>query len=316
MTAAAAPSSVVKPASSLRVLLAYCACFILWGSTWAVIKVGLQDLPPLRFLGLRLLVAGLVLLPFARRAGWVDARTGWRVAVLGLLQLAAPFALLFTAQQWIPSSWAALLFSTFPVWLLLIGRVTMPDQPLTAGKLVAAGLGVAGVMVLQGSGLESLQVSGKVLAAVALTLAAVAILALANVLAKQHMAHVPAPVLVCGQALTSALPILVCAFLMEADQPTNWTPRAVGAILYLAVFGTACTYLCLYWLLPRISLTALGAMALLDTLVAVVLGVVFLDEPFTLSLVVGGALILGGAGLANLMPSNGQPSAPREEAPH
>ncbi|MCP3103103.1 DMT family transporter [Myxococcus sp. K15C18031901] len=309
----AAPSTVVKPASSLKVVFAYCACFILWGSTWAVIKVGLQDLPPLRFLGLRLLVAGLALLPFVRATGWVDARTGWRIAALGLLQLAAPFALLFIAQQWIPSSWAALLFSTFPMWLLLIGRVMMPDQPLTPGKLVAAGLGVAGVMVLQRSGLEGLQVSGKVLLAVGLTLAAVCILALANVLAKQHMAHVPAPVLVLGQALTSALPMLVCSFLLEADQPTNWTPRAVGAIAYLAVFGTACTYLCLYWLLPRISLTALGAMALLDTLVAVVLGVLFLDEPFTLSLVVGGALILGGAALANVLPSGTATSRPREE---
>jgi drug/metabolite transporter (DMT)-like permease len=211
--------------------------------------------------------------------------------------------LLFIAQQWIPSSWSALLFSTFPVWLLLVGRVLMPGQHLTAPKLIAAGLGVAGVVVLQHSGLGALEVSGQVLLGCLLTLGAAAIIAVANVLVKQHMGHVPPNVLVFGQTFSSALPMLALSFVLEAGQPVNWTPRAVAATLYLALCGTVLTYLCLYWLLPRISLAALGAMALLDTLVAVVLGVAFLDEPLTLSLVIGGALILGGAGMANLIPA-------------
>ncbi|HZI12089.1 MAG TPA: EamA family transporter [Myxococcus sp.] len=294
----------LKPASRLKLVAAYCTCFVLWGSTWSVVKVGLEDLPPLRFLGVRMLVAGLALLPFARaRGGALDAKTGWRIAALGWLQLAAPFGLLFIAQQWIPSSWSALLFSTFPVWLLLVGRVLMPGQHLTAPKLLAAGLGVAGVVVLQHSGLGALEVSGQVLLGCLLTLGAAAIIAVANVLVKQHMGHVPPNVLVFGQTFSSALPMLALSFVLEAGQPVNWTPRAVGATLYLALCGTVLTYLCLYWLLPRISLAALGAMALLDTLVAVVLGVAFLDEPLTLSLVIGGSLILGGAGLANLIPA-------------
>lgn len=295
----ASASGTVKPAGPLKVALAYCTCFVLWGSTWSVVKVGLEDLPPLRFLGTRMLVAGLFLLPLARAHGRVDARTGGRIAALGMLQLAVPFTLLFFAQQWIPSSWAALLFSTFPVWLLLIGRLLMPDQPLTPGKLLAAGLGAVGVVVLQSTDIQGLELSGKVLLGVVMTLVSVALIAVANVLAKRHMAHVPAQVLVFGQTLSSAVPLLALSFLLESDSPANWTPRALGAVFYLAVFGTAFTYLCLYWLLPRISLMALGAMALLDTLVAVVLGVAFLGEPFTLSIVVGGALILGGAALAN-----------------
>ncbi|MFY2564372.1 DMT family transporter [Corallococcus terminator] len=304
----ATASTTVKPAGPLKVALAYCTCFVLWGSTWSVVKVGLEDLPPLRFLGTRMLVAGLFLLPFARARGRVDTRTGGRIAALGLLQLAVPFGLLFFAQQWIPSSWAALLFSTFPLWLLLVGRVLMPDQPLTPGKVLAASLGAMGVVVLHSSGVEGLELSGKVLLGVVMTLVAVAVIAVANVLARRHMSHVPAQVLVFGQTLSSAVPLLALSFLLESDSPGNWTPRALGAVFYLAVFGTAFTYLCLYWLLPRISLTALGAMALLDTLVAVVLGVAFLGEPFTLSLVVGGALILGGAAWANALP---QEAAPR-----
>jgi drug/metabolite transporter (DMT)-like permease len=226
-----------------------------------------------------------------------------RIAGLGMLQIAIPFGLLFVGQQWIPSSWAALLFSTFPVWLLLVGRVMLPDQRLTGPKLLAAGLGVAGVVVLQHSGLGTLEVSGHMLLGGLLCLTSVAVIAVANVLAKKHMGHVPAHVLVFGQTFSSALPLLALSLLFEAGQPMNWSSRSVLAVLYLALCGTVLTYQCLYWLLPRISLAALGAMALLDTLVAVVIGVVFLDEPLTLSLLLGGALILGGAALANLIPT-------------
>jgi drug/metabolite transporter (DMT)-like permease len=304
----------VKPGGPLKVALAYCTCFLLWGSTWSVVKVGLEDLPPLRFVGIRMLVAGLALLPFARaRGASLGSRTGWRIAGLGLLQIGLPFGLLFVGQQWIPSSWAALLFSTFPVWLLLVGRVMLPDQHLTGRKLLAAGLGVAGVVVLQDSGLGKLEVTGQVLLGCLLCLASVAVISVANVLAKKHMGHVPAHVLVFGQTFSSAIPLLALSFLLEAGQPVHWSTRSVLAVLYLALCGTVLTYQCLYWLLPRISLAALGAMALLDTLVAVVLGVVFLDEPLTLSLLLGGALILGGAALANLIPAE-QPARPAGDA--
>lgn len=308
MSSSAPATGPVKPGGPLKIALAYCTCFLLWGSTWSVVKVGLDDLPPLRFVGIRMLVAGLALLPFARsRGASLGARTGWHIAGLGLLQIAIPFGLLFVGQQWIPSSWAALLFSTFPVWLLLVGRVMMPDQRLTGRKLLAAGLGVAGVLVLQSSGLGALKVTGQVLLGCLLCLASVAVISVANVLAKKHMGHVPAHVLVFGQTFSSALPLLALSFLFEAGQPVNWTSRSVLAVLYLALCGTVLTYQCLYWLLPRISLAALGAMALLDTLVAVVLGVVFLDEPLTLSLLLGGVLILGGAALANLIPAQERP---------
>lgn len=304
------PTPAPHPAGPLKIALAYCICFIVWGSTWAVAKVGLEDLPPLRLVGTRMLLAGLVLLPFARSRGAVlEARTTWRIVALGCLQLGIPFMLMFVGQQWIPSSWSALLFSTFPVWLLLVGRVLMPEQLLTGRKLLAAGLGLAGVLALQHGQLGAMDVSGRGLLGCLLILGSVVFVAVANVLVKQHMAHVPPHMLVFVQALSSAVPMLGLSFWLEADAPVNWTLRAVLAMVYLAVGGTVVTYQLLYWLMPRISLTALGTMALLDTLVAVLLGVVVLREPLTVSLLVGGTLILSGAGLANFIPPEVTPAA-------
>jgi drug/metabolite transporter (DMT)-like permease len=300
MSSATVVTVPAKPAPRWKILLAYATCFLLWGSTWAAVKVGLEDLPPLRFVGIRMLVAGVALLPFARSRGTTLGKgTGWRIAGLGMLQLAVPFGFLFVAQQWIPSSWSALLFSTFPVWLLLVGRVLLPDQPLTPRKLFAAALGLTGVVALQHQELTSLNISGQVLLGCVMTLGAASLVAVANVLVRTHMTHVPPHLITLVQTLSSAALLLSLSAMLEWNQPAHWTPRAVGALLYLALGGTVLTYQCLYWLLPRISLAALGAMALLDTLVAVTLGVALLGEPLTPSLLAGGMLILSSAALAN-----------------
>jgi drug/metabolite transporter (DMT)-like permease len=296
-------------ASRARLLLAYIACFVLWGSTWSVVKVGLEDLPPLRFAGTRMLLAGMVLVPLSGlRRFRPDARTGWMLAGVGVLQIALPYGLLFVAQQWIPSSWSALLFSTYAVWLLLLGRLLLPDQPLTPLKLVSAALGLAGIVALQHEHLRGLTLSGLVVAGCVLTLLATVSISVANVLVQRSLTHVPTSLVVCVQTLSSSVLLLGASVVFESHLPGHWTPRAVLAIVYLAVCATALTYQLLFWLLRRVPLAVIGAMPLLDTLVAVFLGVLMLGERVDASLLVGGALILAGAALANLSPSSPPPS--------
>ncbi|HYO71044.1 MAG TPA: EamA family transporter [Archangium sp.] len=297
-------------ASRARLLLAYTACFVLWGSTWAVVKVGLEDLPPLRFAGVRMLLAGLVLLPFSgllrvRPA----ARTTWGLMGVGVLQIALPYGLLFVAQQWIPSSWSALLFSTYAVWLLLVGRLLLPDQPLTPLKLLSAALGLSGIVALQSQHLHGVGLTGLVLAGCVLTLVATVSISLANVLVRRSLEHVPTRLSVCVQTLSSSVLLLAASAFFESHLPGHWTPRALLSITYLAVCATALTYQLLFWLLARVPLAVIGAMPLLDTLVAVLLGVVMLGERVDASLLVGGVLILSGAVLATL------PAAPAARAP-
>ncbi len=304
-------------ASRARLLLAYVACFVFWGSTWSVVKVGLADLPPLRFAGTRMLLAGLVLLPFSGllrvRYG---ARTWGMLMGVGVLQIALPYGLLFVAQQWIPSSWSALLFSTYAVWLLLVGRMLLPDQPLTPLKLLSAGLGLSGIVALQYEHLHGLGFTGLVLAGCALTLVATLSIALANVLVRRSLAHVPTSLSVCVQTLSSSLLLLAASVAFESHLPGHWTPRALLSIAYLAVLATALTYQLLFWLLSHVPLAVIGVMPLLDTLVAVLLGVVMLGERVDSSLLVGGALILSSAALANLphAPPARRPEQPASEA--
>src|SRR6267142_3574685 len=214
----------------LRIRAAYLSCCLLWGSTWMVIKLGLRDLPPFLFAGTRMLLAAAVLLPFAARAGLreYDRRDWGRVGFIGVLQIGLPYALLFAGQQWVPSALAAVLFATFPVWLVLIARLMLPGQPLTPRKIAAALLGIAGVFLLQ---LPALR----------------------------------------GQALSPL--------------------AAVGGALVLSASA----------LIAPIS--AIGAIPLLDTTVAVMLGALVLGEKLGWPLLAGGVLVLSGAALANQVPA-------------
>ena len=300
------------PPNRLRVFAAYVACFVTWGSTWSVIKIGLEDLPPLRFAGMRMILAGLVLLPIARPWGGKVSRDDRKMLVqVGLLQICIPFGLMFVGQQWVPSSWAALLFSTFPVWLLLVARVLLPGQALTPLNVLSALLGVTGVAVMQVDQLHAESFGQAAAVGGALILGAAAVSGFANVLARKHLMHVSTAVAVCVQTLVSGVLLLLASLMFERGQPSNWTVQSVIALVYLAVGATVATYQLLYWLLPRVSLPAIGAIPLLDTLVAVGIGVTFLGERMTLTMIVGGGLILMGAGMANLLPGRSKlPSHP------
>ena len=85
----------------------------------------------------------------------------------------------------------------------------------------------------------------------------------------------------------------------NSETCVSFTPRAALAVAYLAVFGTVATYLLYFWLLPRIPMSAIGAIPLLDTSIAIVLGVIVLHEKPGWPLLAGGALVLSGAVLAN-----------------
>jgi drug/metabolite transporter (DMT)-like permease len=294
-----------------KVRAAYLSCCLLWGSTWMFIKLGLRDLPPLLFAGTRMLLAAAVLFPFAARSGLRGhgrRALGW-MAFVGVLQIGIPYALLFAGQQWVPSAFAAVLFATFPVWLALVARLLLPDQLLTPRKIAAALLGIAGVVLLQLPGLAGHAVSPLAIAGAGLVLTASVVVAFANVLVRRELGGSPAIVIAFVQVFTGALLLLLLSLGLERGRPASFTPLAILAVTYLAVLGTAVTYLFLFWLIPRVPMSAIGAIPLLDTMVAVVLAAIVLREPLGWPLLAGGALVLTGAALANQVPAGPAPEA-------
>ena len=285
-----------------RIVLVYLAIASLWGSTWSAIRIGLADLPPLTFAGTRMALAAAILAPIALRGGAlrvIAGEAGPRIALVGAFQIALPYGLMFVAQQWVPSSLAAILFASFPVWIALLARALLPGERLTPAKLVSAAIGVLGIVVVQLPQLGALQASGGLALGSALIVLASIVVALANVLVRRHLVAVSPLAMTAGQTAIGAAALLAAAVLLERGRPVAFTPTAVGALLYLAVFGTALTYIGLYWLVPRVPIAAIGAIPLLDTTVAVSIGALWLAEPITWHLAAGGAMVLAATGLAS-----------------
>jgi drug/metabolite transporter (DMT)-like permease len=246
-------------------------------------------------------VAAVLLAPFALRHGaWraLSGRTGRLVALVGVFQLALPYGLMFVAQQWVPSGLAAILFATFPVWIAVLARLLLPGEPLGPGRVLAALLGISGVAVLQLPHLGRVEGSGLLALGSALIVLASVVVALANVLVRRHLVDVSPLTMTAGQVTVGAVALLLAALVLEPGAPGTFTPRAIAALLYLAVFATVITYVGLYWLVPRVPISAIGAIPLLDTTVAVALGALLLGERVGWHLAAGGAMVLAAAALA------------------
>jgi drug/metabolite transporter (DMT)-like permease len=302
-------------ASRGRVLAVYVFCCAVWGSTWLVIKIGLRDLPPLHFAALRMALACLLMAPLAlgRSQPSVGRNERFWIAVCGFLQIGVAYAFVFVASQWIPSSLAALLFCTFPIWVGVFGHWLLPGEPLTARTLTASALGLLGVAVIQGpEALSALRARpGTLFLGGLCVLAAAVVSAIANVLNKRHFAVVSPYQNVWGQTLVGAAFLALLAVLFERGAPMRWTASSLLSLGYLALFGTAVAFAGLFWLIPRVPVAVIGTIPLTDTVVAVVLGALILGERLSTLTLAGGGLILAGVLLAvrsSAAPVPGNPS--------
>jgi drug/metabolite transporter (DMT)-like permease len=282
-----------------KTLLLYCLCCAIWGSTWLVIKIGLADFPPLRFAGFRMGIACVLLTGFAvggatrLRSGEVRA-----IAVAGLLQIGVSYALVFAAEATIDSGMTAVLFASFPIWISIFAHAVLPDEPLRPAAAIAAVVGMAGVALLELPAVEGAVAGGRFPAAALFPLGASIASAFANVWMKKRLARVPPRVNLWGQTLVGSIFLFALSAVLEGRARVHWTPRAFGSLAYLSVLGTVVAFLALFWLIPRVPMATIGAIPLVDTLIAVALGAIVLGERVGWRFFAGGAMILTGAAVA------------------
>ncbi|MGH9440784.1 MAG: DMT family transporter [Thermoanaerobaculia bacterium] len=283
-----------------RLLLLYSLCCLIWGSTWLVIKIGLSDFPPFEFAALRMGIACVVLAPIAFRRGLppLPLREWGAVAFSGFLQIGLSYAFVFAAEAKIDSGLTAILFSSFPIWVGLFAHAMLPGEPLTRAQLTAALFGLLGVAVLELPVLTGLFRGGGIGWAAFFPVASALTSALSNVWIKRHLGRVSPAVNLWGQTLVGSLFLFSLSLLLEGNARVVWSPKAIGALLYLSIPGTVIAFLALLWLIPRVPMATIGVIPLIDTLIAVLLGILVLGEPFGWRIFAGGAMILGGAALA------------------
>jgi drug/metabolite transporter (DMT)-like permease len=277
----------------------FAALCLIWGSTWSVIQIGLRGIPPFTGVALRFAIAGGLLLILARvqrvRMGRLR-RERWLWLVNGTLAFSASYAVVYWAEQWVPSGLVSVLFATYPLFVALLGHFALPGESLTRPETVGALLGFAGVGVIFSEDLARLGGQGVAVAAAVMLLSPL-VSAVATVAVKRWGAGV-------HHYSLSAVPMTMTAVIMgavalgvERDRPVVWDGVSISALLYLAIGGSAVTFSLYYWLLAHLPAKRLALIAFIIPLEAVLIGGLR-GEPLTLKIVAGSALVIGGVFLA------------------
>ena len=281
---------------------------LIWSSTWVGIKIGLEDSPPLLGAGVRFALAGAVLLVVAA-LGRRSLRTDWVLAgVLALAPFAFAYGLVYWGEQYVPSGLAAVLFGVLPLYTALLGSVLLPDEPLRVQLLVGVMIAIGGLAL---AFMESVELGAAEKAAIGATALALSPLgaAVGGIAQKLRASELDAVVLNGWAMLWGGLLLLVVSAFGEDWGDFVWSAESVGSILYLALFGSAITFVTLTVLLRHISAMAVAFLAMLLPFGALIFGATLYDESITLR-ALGGAVLVA-AGLLVAQSSRRR----REEAP-
>ena len=279
-----------------KVLLAFAIIYLVWGSTFLAIRVGVREVPPFLLAAMRFLIAGLAL------CGWTIVRgeqspsaRQWASAVM----LAVPifvldYGLLFWAEQRVPSGIAAVMLATIPAFMALAEIFLLRTQKLTFRLAVALLVGIGGVAVLMS---QSLVLGGTPIdrmGAVALMISAVT-WSLASVLTR--MLPLPSSKAMSAGAQMLAGGVLLALTAAALGEFRGFHASAVSravwlALLYLIVAGSIVAFTAYLWLLHYESPTRVGTYAYVNPVVAVLLGYFLGGEALHLRTILGTLLVL------------------------
>jgi drug/metabolite transporter (DMT)-like permease len=288
--------------SSLLAWLALATVYVLWGSTFLAIRVGVRHLPPATFAGTRYLLAGLLLYPFARRSGDAALRVADRVgmrqwiacAVIGVLLLAMGNGGVSLAEQHLDSSVAAVLVASIPLWMVVFAAGADRHRPALP-DLAGVATGLIGVAVLFLEGGAHGQV-GSVLI--------VLIGALGWAFGSVIAGRLPLPrriLLASAMEMIAGGAVLLVAGAVRGEfgrvDVAHAGSSAWLAFAWLVVPGSILAFSAYGYALTHLPLTTVSTYAYVNPVIAVLLGVIVLGEHFGLREVFGTLLVVGSVAL-------------------
>jgi drug/metabolite transporter (DMT)-like permease len=292
----------------LRVVAGYVSVALIWGSTWAAIKIGVNDVPPFVFAFARAVaVAGLLtIIAIALRQPFPKGRRVVLIAVIvGLINIGWSWAIIFWSEQFVPSGLVSVFGAAAPVWTAVLAHFMVKGDRLSALKILGLALGLGGTVILIGAPGAAEGTAG--LTATALLALMPITWAIAAILQSRYLRTVaPIPTVALG-TWASAL-LLAPLALLQFPQGQNWTPASVLAFAYLVVFGTCFGMVVSLWLYRKLRPTTITLIQVIVPAEAILIGTLWLGEPVTIRMLGGAALVVAAVAL-NAIAGSGTPPA-------
>jgi drug/metabolite transporter (DMT)-like permease len=279
-----------------KTLSAFAILYLVWGSTYYAIRVGIQEVPPFLLAAIRFSIAGLVLYGWALASGERSpTRRQWMSASLfGILIFVFDYGVLFWTEQRVPSGLAAVMMATIPALMALSEIVILRTQKLTTRLALALLIGTGGVAVLVSRSLNLGGAPVDEIGAAALLFAATS-WSIASALMRKL--PLPSSKLMSSGAQTLAGGFFLAVVAAARGELHNFHPTTVSfqtwfALFYLTVAGSIIAFTAYVWLIQHQSPTKVGTYAYVNPVVAVLIGYLLGGEGLGLRTVVGAALVL------------------------
>ena len=297
---------------------------IMWGTSYAFIKLGIETLPTFTLIATRLLI-GLTLLTtvvvITRTPIPRDPMTYAHLFVMSIINIVIPFTLITTAERSVDSAIAAILNGAMPLIVIVLAALVFHDEPITLNRLAGVLIGYVGVIVLVAPGLTSANAGGSAVSGEIALLGSTIAYAVGAVYSRRTLRNrglrpvVPA-VFQVGFAF---IVIAALAFAVEKPLEVAWNADAILAVVWLGLLGSGLAYLVQFRLLSRIGATGTAQLSYLLPVVGIISGAVMFGEQIDAIVIAGTALVLGGVALVNSRYGQrriwGRSMAPIEVAP-
>ena len=292
--------------TDIFILLAFAAIYIIWGTTYLAVRIGIQTIPPFMMGAMRYLVAATAFLVFCLfKKEVIFTKAVYKNLLLGAVMQTGGQAIIFWAEQYISSGFAAILVATEPIWFILL------DKPQWRyyfhNKFIIGGVaaGFAGILLLFKNLLSvhaSQAGSGLELVASLATIAACLIWTGGSLYFKHHRPAGSVYSSLGWQLAGGAISCLLVCSMRHEWHAVTWsaiTFHSWMAVLYLAVAGSIIAFAAYNWLLTKKPAAVVGTYAYINPVIAVIIGSMLMRESITANQIMGMIVILFSAVLIN-----------------
>jgi drug/metabolite transporter (DMT)-like permease len=284
----------------IRVALCFALVYVFWGSTYLAIKIAVEHIPAALMGASRFLISGPLMLAWCGATGRtvkVSKHDFLRVAAIGVLLLTGGNVLLAWAEKYVDSGLAALIVAVVPIWVALIEGFILKGDRLRGRGWLGLALGVAGLIVLLWPDLRNTGAERAKLAAAVVLLFGSLSWTVGSIISRRSKLSI-GPFAATGWEMTVAGAVNLLISVAIGDfHDVVWTPRGLGAILYLVTFGSMVGFTAYIWLLEHVPTPKVATYAYVNPVVAVFLGWLIAGEQLNWYIAAGMVIIVAAVAL-------------------
>ena len=285
-----------------KLVLAILTVAIVWGTTFLGIRIAVESIPPWFVAGIRQAIAALLLLIillFSKQLKWIGWKNLWIQILFSVLMLIIANGMMTVAEEHISSSLASLISAATPL-LVFLGSIFFGLQKFTYRALAGIIMGFSGILLIFKDGLEDL-LNPDYRMGLIFSLIAISGWAIGSIFTKKlHLQKQNISLNLFYQFAFAAVVQIAFGFVLsDSIEVASWTFRSMAATVYLAVFGSVAAYFAFHFALKKVSPTQISLLSYVNTIIAIFLGWLILNEEISAAFITATVLIICGVFITN-----------------